>query len=322
VSAAEVPGDAVVEDVAPPPVPALRARGLRLEHHRRTVFGPLDVDAEAGDLLVVQGPAGSGKTSLLLALAGRLAVDAEVREVCGLPLPRAARAVRHRVALAELRGVNDLDDALTVEQHVAERLVIHQPWWKPWVAGARVAEVLDRVDAALEANASLVESSRAARHVRHGAEGQPAADPSAPHRLRREEFVSDLLPLERLVLGVVLALLGHPEVLVVDDVDALRDAEDGARAWAALLALDGYDDDRGHHALTVVVTCQDAAAAAAAAALPGLGTTTRRVRVLPLRPDPTPEGDPAPEGAPAPEGDPAPEADPAGGPLPTDPGAL
>ncbi|NIZ93154.1 ATP-binding cassette domain-containing protein [Kineococcus rubinsiae] len=275
-------GDLAAED-AVPPVPALRARGLRLEHHRRTVFGPLDVDADAGDLLVVQGPSGSGKTSLLLALAGRMAVEASSLEVCGLPLPGAARAVRHRVALAELRGVNDLDDALTVEQHVAERLVLHQPWWKPWVAGARVAGVLDRVDAALAANASLVESARAARHVRRGREDADGADARGPHRLRRREFVSDLLPLERLVLGVVLALLGRPEVLVVDDVDALRDAEDRRRAWAALLALDGYDDDRGHHPLTVVVTCQDASAARGLPELSG-GAPSRRVRVLSLQP--------------------------------------
>ena len=299
-SAADGPGTASGEPV----VPALRARALRLEHHRRTVFGPLDVDAEVGDLLVVQGPAGSGKTSLLLALAGRMAVDAASLEVCGLPLPASAHAVRHRVGLAELRGVNDLDDALTVEQHVAERLVLHQPWWKPWVAGARVTEVLDRVDAALEANASLAEASRGARHVRHGAEpGDPGDEAGVPgaRRLRRREFVSDLLPLERLVLGVVLALLGRPEVLVVDDVDALRDAEDRRRAWAALLALDGYDDARGHHPLTVVVTCQDTAAAAA---LPELtvGAVPRRVRVLHLQPaGPAAGGPPGPDPAVTPQ---------------------
>ncbi|NAZ83286.1 hypothetical protein GTR02_15810, partial [Kineococcus sp. R8] len=263
--------------------PALRARGLRLVHRRSPVFGPLDLDAGVGDLVVVQGPAGSGKTALLLALAGRLAAEADTFEVCGLSLPRSAAAVRHRVALAEVRGVNDLDDALTVEQHVAERLVLHQPWYRPWVSAARVTAVLDRVDAALAANARLVAGSRAARHVRHDAEPAVASEDDRAHRLRRKEFVSDLAPLERLALGVVLALLGRPEVLVVDDVDALRDAGDRRRAWAALLALDAYEDEGGRHPLTVVVACQDAGAAAA---LPELttGPAPRRVRLLRLGP--------------------------------------
>lgn len=240
-------------DVDDREVAVLHGRGLRLDHGRGTVFGPLDLDVSPGGLLVVQGTAGSGKTALLLALAGRLDLSAGDLQVDGLPLPRRARAVRHRVALAEMRGINDLDDALTVEQHVAERLVIHQPWWKPWISTRRVQEVLDGVDTALQVHAARVDTRAPARH---GRTPEPAPRPTG---LRRKAFVSDLSPLERFALGIVLALLGRPDVLVVDDVDTLRDGAERLRAWSALFALDGYDAEDGHHRLTVVAATQDAA---------------------------------------------------------------
>ncbi|MEZ0494558.1 ATP-binding cassette domain-containing protein [Kineococcus sp. TBRC 1896] len=216
---------AEVDDVQP--VPVVRAQGLELCAGGRTVFSGLDLDVPAGAALVVRGPASSGKTSLLLTLAGRMRPTGGTLTVLGEPLPEKAAAVRRRVALAEVRGVNELDDALTVEQHVAERLVLHRPWHRPWVSRREVADQLERVRDALP---------------RTGA----GADPP----LRGREFVSDLQPLERLTLGVVLALVGRPDVLVVDDVDSLRRSQDRRRAWAWLASL----QETG---LTVLAGCSD-----------------------------------------------------------------
>lgn len=68
--------------------------------------------------------------------------------------------------------------------------------------------------------------------------------------MRPREFVSDLQPLERMTLGVVLALIGRPDVLVVDDVDSLRRSEDRRRAWSSLTAL----QETG---LTILASCSD-----------------------------------------------------------------
>ncbi len=149
--------------------------------------------------------------------------------VLGERLPEKAARVRRRVALAEVRGVNELEDALTVEQHIAERLVLHRPWHRPWVSGDQVAQQLERVQSVLD------------RTARHGVQAPP---------LRPREFVSDLQPLERMTLGVVLALIGRPDVLVVDDVDSLRRSEDRRRAWSSLTAL----QETG---LTVLASCSD-----------------------------------------------------------------
>ncbi|WP_432506369.1 ATP-binding cassette domain-containing protein [Kineococcus arenarius] len=215
---------------------AVRARDLTLRSGGRDVLTGVDVDVPVGSMLVVRGRAGSGKTSLLLTLAGRMRPTSGTLRVLGHDLPAQARAVRRRAALAEVRGVNDLDDALTVEQHVAERLVLHQPWWRPWTGRGRVDELLDRVERTFDVPAA------------------PGAVPgAAAPGLHRREFVSDVDPLERMALGVVLALVGRPDVLVVDDVDSLRRVEDRRRAWAALTAL----RRTSAAPLTVVASCTD-----------------------------------------------------------------
>ena len=213
---------------------AVHAQGLRLTTGGRDVFRPVDVRVPVGAMLVVRGRAGSGKTSLLLTLAGRMKPAGGSLQVLGRPLPRRADEVRRRAALAEVRGVNDLDDALTVEQHVAERLALHQPWWRPWVSRQQVAEQLERVQHALAVTADA-----------------GARVPALPPR----EFVSDIAPLQRLALGVVLALIGRPDVLVVDDVDALRLGEDRRRAWESLSAL----RRTSAAPLTVLASCTDSA---------------------------------------------------------------
>lgn len=211
---------------------AVAAHGVGLRAGDRDVFSGVDVEAPVGSFVVLTGGSGSGKTALLLALAGRLRTTSGRLTVLGHELPAQAGAVRRRTGLGEVRGVNDLEDALTVEQHVAERLVLHQPWWRPWASRAQVAEQLDRVDRVLDST----------------------ADAGAPvPRLRPREFVSDVDPLERMALGVVLALVGRPEVLLVDDVDSLRRSDERVRAWLALSAL----RHTAPHPVTVVATCSD-----------------------------------------------------------------
>jgi ABC-type multidrug transport system ATPase subunit len=213
-------------------VNALEAKGLGLRAGGRTVYTGVDVEAPVGSVVVVRGRAGSGKTSLLLTLAGRMRPTTGELRVLGEELPRRAGAVRRRVALAEVRGVNELDDALTVEQHVAERLVLHRPWYRSWVSRDQVAEQIARVERAIALTA------------------QTGADLPT---LRPRQFVSDLDPLERMALGVVLALVGRPDVLVVDDVDSLRRNEDRRRAWEALSALPRTSSVP----ITVVASCSD-----------------------------------------------------------------
>ncbi|MBI2398821.1 MAG: heme ABC exporter ATP-binding protein CcmA [Xanthomonadales bacterium] len=54
-------------------VPLLAARGLAVVRQGEPIFGPLDLELRAGEVLLVEGGNGSGKTTLLRVLAGLLA---------------------------------------------------------------------------------------------------------------------------------------------------------------------------------------------------------------------------------------------------------
>lgn len=112
--------------------------------------------------------------------------------VLGNALPKGARDVRAQAALGLMRGVNDLDTNLSVEQHIAERLIFQQPWWKPWVSRRSVQDVVDLVNTTMSAIAD--------------GHGLPVSAP----RLAGKNLSSEVAPLEQILLGIVLALIGGP----------------------------------------------------------------------------------------------------------------
>ncbi|WP_146134350.1 ATP-binding cassette domain-containing protein [Glaciihabitans tibetensis] len=223
----------------PARVPAVSARDLCIAS-APSIARPqmLSFDADTGDLLVIEGRAQSGKTALLLTLAGRMKQQSGRLTVLGFSLPVQAGAVRAVTGLGVVQGVNDLDASLTVEQHVAERVIFHQSWWRPRVTRATVESYLQRANAVLQ---------------RLGASPLLPVNHTRPPTLVGHRFVGDLAPLDQFVLGTTLALIGDPQLLIIDDIDALREHENRLRAWSALLALVG-----ARRTLTVAVSCEDA----------------------------------------------------------------
>ncbi|GAB3318397.1 heme ABC exporter ATP-binding protein CcmA [Luteimonas notoginsengisoli] len=67
----------------PPPASLLHASELRFTRNELPVFGPLDLEVDAGEALLVQGDNGAGKTTLLRVLAGLLAADAGTISIQG-----------------------------------------------------------------------------------------------------------------------------------------------------------------------------------------------------------------------------------------------
>ncbi len=136
--------------------------------------------------------------------------------------------------------------------HLTERLAGRT--WLPWVSSA------DR-DRAQRLLTDL---------LGYAGSAVPAAHASA--RIGFATRVRELAPLERWVLGVSLALLDDPEILLVDDVDALRGPDDRAAAWAVLASLAGSPVSRSRQGaaglmLTVVASCRDLGEARAALAV-------------------------------------------------------
>lgn len=95
------------------------ARGLGVRTKRGWVFRGVDLDVAPGELVAVTGAAGSGRTSLLLALGGYF------RTTHGT-LVRPGRA-----ALGYVPRVTDPEPNLTVAEHLEERLILSGgAWWR------------------------------------------------------------------------------------------------------------------------------------------------------------------------------------------------
>ncbi|MDM4723080.1 ATP-binding cassette domain-containing protein [Micromonospora sp. WMMA1363] len=196
-------GDVVVE-----------ARGLGMRTRRGWVFRDVDLTAARGELHAVIGLPGSGRTSLLLALAGRFPTTH-------------GRLLRHGpAALGHVPGVHEPDPALTVAEHIRERLLLLGP------VPRRRRQLVPM--AALRARRAYRRDAYATAISGADLTGDLPFDPATRGR--------DLTPLHRQVLGLVLATLSGPALIVADDVDAGSDPTERAWLWATLahLADQGY----------------------------------------------------------------------------------
>ncbi|MFF4499279.1 ATP-binding cassette domain-containing protein [Streptomyces sp. NPDC001401] len=210
------------------------ARGLGLRGPRGWAFRDVTFDAEPGALIAIEGPSGSGRTCLLLALTGRMKPTAGAAAVGEWKLPKQMAAVRRVSGLAHVAGVTDLEPALTVGEHLLERALLQRRFGDSLRAllrprAERTAEAKLRIDTALTAagldREALPKGSRT--------------------------VVRDLERLEALRLSIALALLGRPRLLAVDDTDLkLSDAERG-QVWTLLRSI-------AEAGTTVVAVCSEA----------------------------------------------------------------
>ncbi|WP_372593201.1 ATP-binding cassette domain-containing protein [Actinotalea sp.] len=196
-------------DARTPVAPAVRARSLVLHGSRGTVYGPVDLEVEPGELAIIHGPQGGGRSSLLLTLAGRMVPDRGGElVVLGEPLPRRRRAVQRRAALAGFAGIDDLDESVTVGNLVRERLAWLTPWYRPIPSVSQ-------------------------EHV-----NRMAAPVFGPRPLPRvESVVWDLDEVDVMLLRIGLAMLQEPDLLVVDDVDQVHDSARRQFVWSRLEAI-------------------------------------------------------------------------------------
>ena len=111
----------------PEPEPAiLRATGIRARQGSRDLLPTTSLTLEAGEVAVAVGPPGGGHTSLALALAGRLKLDAGRVTLDGDPAPRALQAA---VALVDVPGVSEPDEVVSFRTILGEELAMakHKP---------------------------------------------------------------------------------------------------------------------------------------------------------------------------------------------------
>ncbi|MEV2214445.1 ATP-binding cassette domain-containing protein [Streptomyces sp. NPDC050997] len=196
------------------------AEGFGLRGPRGWAFQKVDVDAEPGSLIAIEGSSGSGRTSLLLALTGRMKATEGTAAVGAARLPKQSGAVRRVSALAHVCGVTDLDPALTVGEHLHERALLQRRYGGSMRGllrprAERVSESKALVDTALtSAGLDLDSLPKGARTA-----------------------VRDLERVEALRLSVALALFGRPGLLGVDDVDLKLSEAERAEVWDLLASI-------------------------------------------------------------------------------------
>ncbi|MCF8607663.1 ATP-binding cassette domain-containing protein [Gordonia sp. HY442] len=183
---------------------AVAARGLRKNGPSGSVFGPIDLDVPAGGVTVLRGPSGSGRTCLLLTLAGRMKPKSGELSVFGKTTPKRIFKV------ASIGAVDDLDavyDSVRVIDLVTEKLRWDAPWYR--FVGKRAQSV---------------------QNVCGPVWGPlPLPDPRA--------FVEDLSELEVSLLRIALANTRRTPLLVVGGVDQLSSVADQRTLMQRLVEL-------------------------------------------------------------------------------------
>ncbi|WP_039932281.1 ATP-binding cassette domain-containing protein [Streptomyces viridochromogenes] len=210
------------------------AEALGIKGPRGWAFRGVSFDAERGSLVAIEGPSGSGRTCLLLALTGRMKLTEGAAAVGEARLPKQISAVRRVSGLAHVPGVTELDPALTVGEHLKERALLQRRF-----GGSLRGLLRPRSERAAEAGLRIDEALAAA-----------GLDLETLPKGRRTA-VRDLERLEALRLSVALALVGRPLLLGVDDTDLKLADGEREEVWALLRSL----ADAG---TTVVAVCAEA----------------------------------------------------------------
>lgn len=187
--------------------PNLFLEAAEVRGPRGTVFGP--ITAQSNDpVTVVLGASGTGRTSLLLSLGGRMKLSAGQLGLRGFENPAELKDLRGVTGVVGFHGLDELEPSVSVGASIRERLSWALPWYRfaPRVTDALALEIL-----------------------------RPTfGDVTIPGR---RTLVRDLTGAQDLLLRVALARIESPEVLLVDNFDSLTDPAERAQVASRLRAL-------------------------------------------------------------------------------------
>jgi ABC-type cobalamin/Fe3+-siderophores transport system ATPase subunit len=191
------------EDEQKPPV--ITARGITMRGPWGPVYGPIDLDIDEGGVTVLVAPAGTGRTALLMTLAGRMkTVRGELTVFGRTRAPDIFRA-------AALAGIDELDrvsESVTVRDLVTEQRRWDAPWYT--LVGRADQDDLAAVCAPVFGDLPL---------------------PSLT------SYFDGLTELDQLLLRIALANTTQPPLLVVGNLDHLTDDRNRDIVLGRLIAL-------------------------------------------------------------------------------------
>ena len=160
----------------------VEARDLELKSIIGCPYSGVTFNVRQGDVFAIRGRNGSGKTALLLTVAGRMRFTKGSLTVLGHELPREMYNVQKRVGLALFDSLNDLPETQLVRSAIGAEFELYD-------------RTLSREDIA--------------RYLDEWKLGNIA-----------DKRIRDLTRDELVHLGIALAWTGHPDIIAVDDIES------------------------------------------------------------------------------------------------------
>jgi len=209
--------------------PIINIEGVDLHQRNHKVFSNITIKIEKGEFLYLIGETGSGKSSLLKALYGELAIDAGNLSIADIDLTKIKQ--KEIPALRRKLGIVFQDFQLLTDRTVEENLsfVLKATGWK------NKKEIADRIDEALE-SVHLNGVKDKMPYELSGGEQQRAA--------------------------IARALLNHPEIILADEptgnLDPVKSEkiiellkEINAKGTTILIATHDYSIIKKYNARTI-----------------------------------------------------------------------
>ena len=107
-----------------PPAPVLVAKGLGLLTKSGWVFKDIDLTLRPASVAAIVGPSGTGRSSLLLALSGRMDPNTGTLIVAGRNFADKPGHIRTLTSVARISSVAGPEPGLTVRESIGERCLI------------------------------------------------------------------------------------------------------------------------------------------------------------------------------------------------------
>jgi hypothetical protein len=177
--------DAQDEPAADPPL--ITATGLGVDGEHGPLFAGIDLSLTKG-FHAIRMPGGPEQTTLLLTVAGRFKPSHGTLTVLGATHPR---SIRKHCAIAAFADIDELDESVSVQTVLAEQ----RRWLAPWYSHVPIEAGQDEMDLVF---------------------GE--IDPPSP-----KTYIVELSDLELFLLRITLALLSQRPILMVGDLEQVRD---------------------------------------------------------------------------------------------------
>ncbi len=208
---------------------SLQVRGLRKSFNGQEVIKGIDFEVQPGEIFVIMGPSGSGKSVLLKHLIGLEAADAGEILINGEPIESPEIAAKYRMALVFQSGA--LLNSLTVGENIGLYLTEHR--LKPPEEIERiVAEKLE--DVGLKGTADKMPNELSGGMKKRAAIARALV--IEPQLILYDEPTSELDPLSSVVIGEEILRLSQRTGVTSLVVSHDRDLAFGVASRIAVMA--------------------------------------------------------------------------------------